>query len=64
MFSGKSKERSRARQMIELTSATHHMARVDLRLVAKVLERVDVHPMGVLHFHFLDGTQVRVGDPR
>ena len=50
----------RARQMTELTSATHHMARVDLRLVAKVLEHVDVCSAGLLGFHFLDGTGIQV----
>ena len=54
----------RARQMIELTADTCHMDRIDLRLVAKVLEHVDVHPLGLLSFHFLDGTLVRVADEK
>ncbi len=50
----------RARQTIELTADACHMTRIDLRLVARVLEHVDVHPAGLVSFHFLDGTQVDI----
>ena len=46
--------------MIELIYDTHHMARIDMRLVAKVLEHVDVCSAGLLGFHFLDGTGIQV----
>ena len=50
----------RARQMIDLTADTVPIGTLDVDLVAKVLERVDVGDHGVLTFHFLDGTTVQV----
>ena len=48
----------RARQMMELTADPTPMKKIDLRIVAKVVEHVDVQPTGILNFHFLDGTSM------
>ena len=48
----------RARQMIALTADTAPMDKLDMSIVAKVLERVVVSDHSVLTFHFLDGTAI------
>lgn len=50
----------RAQQMIALTADSVPMKTLDVDLVAKVLEHVDVGDHGVLTFHFLDGSTIRV----
>ena len=50
----------RAKQMILLTADPTPLQKLDCKLVAGVLERVEVGDHGILTFHFLDGSTVRI----
>ena len=52
-------ERLRAQQMMELTDRPKLFS-IDLSLVGKCLDFVEVNNGGVLNFHFLDGSQICV----
>lgn len=59
MQKGNALERLRAQQMMELTDRPKLFS-IDLSLVGKCLDFVEVNNGGVLNFHFLDGSQICV----
>jgi hypothetical protein len=50
----------RAKQFMQLTEDAAPLKEVDLTLVGKVLEHCEVHPLGIMKFFFLDGTQIDI----
>jgi DNA invertase Pin-like site-specific DNA recombinase len=50
----------RAKQFMQLTEDVAPLKEVDLTLVGKVLEHCEVHPLGIMKFFFLDGTQIDI----
>lgn len=50
----------RAKQFMRLTANTAPQDELDLSLVSKVLEHCEVHPLGIVNFFFLDGTQIGI----
>lgn len=50
----------RAKQFMELTADTTPLAELDLRLVGRTLEHCTVAADGIIHFFFLDGTELEV----
>lgn len=53
-------EQVRSLQMIELTENAEPLKSIDLALVGKVLDYIIVRNLGVLDFHFLDGTEIGI----
>ena len=56
---GDALEKWRAGQMVQLT-AEPLLETICPEIVNMVLESVEVHDGGLLHFHFLDGTELEI----
>lgn len=57
---GNALERYRAAQFMELTEDAELLKEIDLALVGKTLEHIEVEPLGILNFYFLDGTELGI----
>jgi DNA invertase Pin-like site-specific DNA recombinase len=50
----------RAKQFMRLTAKATPLKEIDMALVGKVLEHCEVHPLGIVNFYFLDGSQIGI----